>query len=211
MATLGRNPPRFLDQGMRRKVEVSTAMAWEALVDEHVDQASRFVRLLSEHEPVEDALPRYLREMDLHETMATAVRTRVLMLAEQAAAEPPTDRPAALRFPARDDADDFAPDDDFGWGLLRQPQRVVRGVRRRQRRTDEIDRITMLALARAEESVIEVHVENAIGFVALLESQLSFDRAVQHYIGAVGLTGGRAQSVLQRTMARLAQVHLGER
>jgi hypothetical protein len=34
------------------------------------------------------------------------------------------------------------------------------------------------------------------------------DRAVQAYLQAVGLSGGRGQSVHQRTMARLADVHL---
>jgi hypothetical protein len=70
--------------------------------------------------------------------------------------------------------------------LLRQPQRVVRGVHRRQRRNEEIERITQLALARAEENVIRTHVENAIGFVALLEEHLPLDRGVQQYLGAVG-------------------------
>lgn len=208
MATLRRNPPRFLGEAMRRKLEVSTAMAWEALVDSHIDQASTFVRLLSAHEPIEDSLPRYLREMDLHETMATAIRTRVLAVLEEDGSPPAVlDETAALRFRPRESADGDD-DDDGSWSLLRQPQRVVRGVRRRQRRTEEIERMTMLGLARAEENVIETHVENAIGFVALLGGQLPLDRAVQQYLGAVGLAGGRAQTVFQRTMARLAEVHL---
>jgi hypothetical protein len=206
MATLRRSPPRFLGEAMRRKLEVSTAMAWEALVDSHVAQASTFVRLLSEHEPIEESLPRYLREMDLHETMATAIRSRVLALVEVDGLAPAVpDETAALRFRSKDEATD---DNNDGWSLLRQPQRVVRDVRRRQRRTEEIERMTMLGLARAEENVIETHVENAIGFIALLDGQLPLDRATQQYLGAVGLAGGRAQTVFQRTMARLAEVHL---
>ena len=45
-------------------------------------------------------------------------------------------------------------------------------------------------------------------FAAMLEPHLPLDRAVQEYIAALDLTGGRAQAVLQRTMARLAEVHL---
>src|SRR5687768_14225327 len=78
-----RNPPRFLGETMRRKLDVATAMAWEALVDSHTAQAIQFVQLLAEHEALEDALPRYLQEMDLVETMATAVRTRVLTQIEE--------------------------------------------------------------------------------------------------------------------------------
>jgi hypothetical protein len=207
MATLRRSPPRFLGEAMRRKLEVSTAMAWEALVDSHVEQAAAFVLLLTAQEPIEESLPRYLREMDLHETMSMAIRTRVLaVFEEEGATRPAADDTASLRFPGRNGDDDDAY--DLGWSVLRQSQRVVRGVRRRQRRSEEIERLTMLGLARAEENVIETHVENAIGFVALLEGHLPLDRAVQQYLGAVGLAGGRAQTVFQRTMARLAEVHL---
>jgi hypothetical protein len=65
-----------------------------------------------------------------------------------------------------------------------------------------------LALARAEEAVIATHVDNAITFAALLDPVMPLDRATQEYIDAVGLSGGRAQAVHQRTMARLADVHL---
>jgi hypothetical protein len=203
MATPRRNTPRRLGESMRRKLEVASAMAWEALVDTHVEQATQFVALLSGYLPVEEALPRYLREADLGETMATAIRTRVLMRFEEQGG---SDAPPPSRAPARRSL--AAVDDDEGWTLLRQSQRVVEGVRLRQRRNEEIDRIILLALARAEENLIRTHVENAIGFVALLQEQLSLDRSVQQYLGAVGLAGGRAQAVFQRTMAKLADVHL---
>jgi hypothetical protein len=67
----------------------------------------------------------------------------------------------------------------------------------------------MLLLARGEERVIGTHVENAIGFAALLDGNLSLDRAVQLYLGSVNLSGCRGQVVFQRTMAKLADVHLG--
>jgi hypothetical protein len=199
-----RNTPRHLGESMRRKLEVASAMAWEALVDTHVEQATHFVALLSGYLPLEEALPRYLREADLGETMATAIRTRVLMrFEEQEGGESHTAPP----YPARPAARPAAASED-GWALLRQSQRVVEGVRLRQRRNEEMDRIILLALARAEENLIRTHVENAIGFVALLQEQLSLDRSVQQYLGAVGLAGGRAQAVFQRTMAKLADVHL---
>jgi hypothetical protein len=200
-----RNTPRHLGESMRRKLEVASAMAWEALVDTHVEQATHFVALLSGYLPLEEALPRYLREADLGETMATAIRTRVLMrFEEQDGGE--LHLPASP-FPARPVPRPAEASDD-GWALLRQSQRVVEGVRLRHRRNEEMDRIILLALARAEENLIRTHVENAIGFVALLQEQLSLDRSVQQYLGAVGLAGGRAQSVFQRTMAKLADVHL---
>jgi hypothetical protein len=249
MPTPRSSAPRRLGEAMRRKLEVTSALAWEALVDTHVEQASQFVDRLAEYWPIDDALPRYLREMDIDPTMATAIRTRVLAERQPhgtdadtdgaatgagtgtgtASAAPPrahSPRPvhrtaaaevaagaaaasaaaeAAAAAPAAPAADD---DGSSSWDFLRQPRRVVRSVIERQRRNDRIERIVQLALARAEENVIRTHVENAIGFVALLEEQLPLDRCVQQYLTAVGLAGGRAQAVFQRTMARLADVHL---
>jgi hypothetical protein len=199
------NPQRRLTEGLRRKIEVASAMAWEALIDTHVQQATQFVQLMEEHEPVQEALPRYLREMDMGDTMALAVRTRVLLRVEDEAAPRAASQAAsaALAFPPAGDRQD-----DASWPLLRRPQQVVRDVIRRQRRNEQADRIVQLALARAEERVICTHVENAISFVALLEEQLPLDRSVQQYLRAVSLAGGRAQAVFQRTMARLTDVHL---
>lgn len=178
-------------------------MAWEALVDAHVDEAMQFIALAAPFEPIEESLPRYLREMDLQTSMAAAIRTRVLTAVEEEPPVPPEDLLDDNPMLRRDGSDD----DGDVWGLLRQPQRVVRGVIRRQKRGEEFDRITQLALARAEENIIRTHIENAISFVALLEDE-PFDRAIESYLSTVLVSGGRAQAVFQRTMARLADVHL---
>jgi hypothetical protein len=205
MASTRRTPPRVKGESTRRKLEVTSALAWQALVDTHVERAMQFIALLAAHEPIEESLPRYLREMDLDATMAAAIRTRVLTTVEE---EPPA-LPDDLFDPGSARVSDVDGDEaDDAWSLLRQPQRVVRGVLRRQKRNEEIERITQLALARAEEYVIRTHIENAIGFVALLEP-LPFERAIEVYLEAVGVSGARAQAVFQRTMARLADVHLG--
>ena len=198
MPTPRRTPPRSLPDSVRRKLEVATAMAWESLVDTHVGEATTFIALLAGRLPLEDALTRYLRETDLTDTMAVAVRTRVLLALEPDAPADPAFAPPAI-----------GPDGEDGEGWRRfMPDNVVRGVRERQKRAEETERMVMLALARTEEAVIRTHVENAISFAALLENHLPLDRSVQHYLGAVLLTGCRAQVVFQRTMARLAEVHL---
>lgn len=209
MAPPVRYTPRRLSESMRRKLEVTSAMAWESLVETHVEQATQFVHLLDEHEPVQDSLPRYLSELDLGDTMAAAIRTRVLMRLEDERhprSGPPG--PDGIALPVDPTGDGARDDDGDRWSLLRRPQRVVQDVIRRQRRSDEAERISLLALARAEENVINTHVENAIGFVALLQDQMPLDRSVQQYLLAVNLSGSRAQTVFQRTMARLADVHL---
>lgn len=199
-----RFPSRRLPPSVRRRLEVATAMAWESLVDAHVGHTLQFITLLRDRLPFEESLGRYLSEMDLNESMATAVRTRALVNVESAAAE--DDAQQALPLTDAAALPDAGADTD-GWRRFR-PDVMVREARQRQRRNDEIEGIIQLAIARAEEGVITTHVDNAITFAALLDEFLPLARAVQHYIGAVALAGGRAQAVYQRTMARLAEVHL---
>ncbi len=158
-----------------------------------------------------DALNRYLREMGVIEPMGTAVRTKVLVALEDAEAA----GERVLLHEAEGAAGDPLPKppeprEDTGGELWRRftPGALVSGVRERQREKDETDRLVMLALARSEEDVIQTHVDNAITFAALLDSTIGPDGAIQEYVGEVGLSGPRAQAVFQRTMAKLADVHL---
>lgn len=216
MPTPRRNPPRGLPDSVRRKLEVATALAWEALVETHVAEATGFVALLADRVPLEDALVRYFREMDLTDTMVMAIRTRVLLAAEAEAEAVAGARDADRREasePAAGEGSQLvlhpgSPESEEGWRRF-MPDAVVRGVRERQRRSEEVERTVQLALARSEEALIRTHVENAIGFAALLDDHVPLDRSVQQYLGAVLLTGCRGQVVFQRTMARLADVHLG--
>lgn len=178
-------------------------MAWEALVESHSTQARDFVDLFEEHLPLEEALTRYVRDMDLSETMVSAVRTRVLVAIEDAQL---SQQARALQLqPATDGIDDA--DDEEGWRRFR-PDVVMRGVIERQKKNEEIERMIELAVARAEEELIKTHVDNAITFAALLDEFGPLSRGVEHYIAVMGVVGGRGQAVLQRTMARLADVHL---
>jgi hypothetical protein len=198
MARTPRTTTRRLPDTVRRRLEIATAMAWESLVETHVEQATRFVHLLGERLPLEETLTRYLLEMDMGDSMASAVRTRVLVTQESE---------DTLAEAADDPSTTKALEEEEGWRRFR-PDVMMRGVLERQRRNDETEHWIQLALARAEEKLITTHVDNAITFAALLEEHLPVDRGVQQYLDAVALTGSRAQAVVQRTMARLADVHL---
>jgi hypothetical protein len=212
MARQTRFSTKRLPDSVRSRLEVSTALAWEALVETHAAQAAAFVQLLSDRAPLEETLPRYMVELDLSESMAAAVRTRVIVALEAPPAESePAAEPAGtleLRPPGASDEESKEDEgDESGWRRFR-PDVVVREFRERQKRDDVTEGLIKLALARAEETVIATHVDNAITFAALLEGYLPIDRAVQEYLEAVTLSGGRAQAVHQRTMAKLADVHL---
>ena len=204
MARAARFPTRRLPDSVRRRLEVATAMAWESLVEAHVRHAVQFVTLLRDHLPLADTVSRYIVELDLGDSMATAVRTRVLVNLEEAESLAGEQQTLPLH---GDGGSSGGEPEAEGWRRFR-PDVMVREAMQRQRRNDEVEGWILLAIARAEEGVITSHVDNAITFAALLEEYLPLARAVQHYLTAVALSGGRAQAVYQRTMARLADVHL---
>ena len=198
---------RKLTESVRHRLDVATAMAWEALVDAHIEQAREFIALFEDRFELEESIARYVREMDMADTMATAVRTRVLVMLEDE-----TNNRLEEPVPIRGDDDDSAAavpgaGDEYRWKRFR-PDVVMRGVLDRQRKNEETDRLIELAIARAEEQIIKTHVDNAITFAALLEDSATLSRGVGHYLSALHVTGSRGQTVLQRTMARLADVHL---
>ncbi|MHB1223297.1 MAG: hypothetical protein ACYC2G_04515 [Gemmatimonadaceae bacterium] len=67
------------------------------------------------------------------------------------------------------------------------------------------DRRLRLAQARAEEAVIRAHVDNALMFVDTLAEDLSFDRAIDSYIRAMGIPEPLASVVATRTLVVLGQ------
>ena len=67
------------------------------------------------------------------------------------------------------------------------------------------DRRLRLAQARAEEAVVRAHVDNALMFVDTLAEDLSFDRAIDTYIRAMGIPEPLASIVATRTLVVLGQ------
>ena len=67
------------------------------------------------------------------------------------------------------------------------------------------ERRMRLALARAEESVIRAHVDNALMFVDTLAEDLSFDRAIDSYIRAMGIPEPLASTIATRALVVLGQ------
>lgn len=210
MPAPGPRTPRRLPETVRRRLEVASATAWEALVEAHTSHALQLIALLADRLPFDDAVARYLREMEVSESMAAAVRNRVLVALEDAE-RPDDSRPSLQLFAtARDNqeaADEPGSENTEGWRRFR-PDILMRGLKERHRRHDETESWIRLAIARAEEGIISTHVNNAITFAALLEPHMPLERAVEEYNSALRLTGPRALAVLQRAMARLAEAHL---
>ena len=67
------------------------------------------------------------------------------------------------------------------------------------------ERRMRLAQARAEESVIRAHFDNALMFVDTLAEDLSFDRAIDSYIRVMGIPEPLASTVATRALVVLGQ------
>ena len=67
------------------------------------------------------------------------------------------------------------------------------------------ERRLRLAQARAEESIIRAHVDNALMFVDTLAEDLSFDRAIDSYIRVMGIPEPLASTVATRALVVLGQ------
>ena len=67
------------------------------------------------------------------------------------------------------------------------------------------ERRLRLAQARAEESIIRAHVDNALMFVDTLAEDMSFDRAIDSYIREMAIPEPLASTVATRTLVVLGQ------
>lgn len=81
----------------------------------------------------------------------------------------------------------------------------------RRRLSDAAGRRLRLAQARADERIVDAHVENALMFVDTLAEDLTFDRAIDTYIRVMGLPEPLASMVATRTLVVLGQELVPER
>ncbi|HEX6535512.1 MAG TPA: hypothetical protein VF041_13030 [Gemmatimonadaceae bacterium] len=62
-----------------------------------------------------------------------------------------------------------------------------------------------LAQARAEESIVRAHVDNALMFVDTLAEDLPFDRAIETYVRVMGIPEPLASTVVTRALVLLGE------
>jgi hypothetical protein len=67
------------------------------------------------------------------------------------------------------------------------------------------ERRLRLAQARAEETIVRAHVDNALMFVDTLAEDLSFDRAIDTYIRVMGIPEPLASTVATRALVSLGR------
>lgn len=185
---LQRIPPE-----LARKLERAEALAREHLINVHAELATDLVGILAPRMPFDQAIERYLETMDLEGEEKEVIGTRAVALLDDA-----------------DLQEDMAREGTRGWGWnwrYATPIGVLRYIGRVQKRSSEEELWLELAAARAEETLIEAHVEFAGQFVQLMDEHDHADptRAVGHYLERLDVPELRARMVYQRVMARLAE------
>lgn len=179
-------PVRHFPRPLRARVRIAYAVAWEALINTHTEQARQFIEEFSNRVAPLEALELYLTVVPVAEAMREPVRTRTLTLLDIDCLPQQTPLPV-LR----------------GWRVLR-PDLLLKLIRFRREYAEKTVELARLVGARAEEAIAATHVNNARQFTELLRDQLPVERAIGEYLRAFYLSLGAGQLVLQRVKSEAA-------
>lgn len=83
------------------------------------------------------------------------------------------------------------------------------GWLRRRKISGRANRRLMVALARAEEELIETHVMNALAVMDTLDEEMSMGHALELYLEAMDPGDPRATIIAKRVLARLEEEEAG--
>ncbi|MGH7471321.1 MAG: hypothetical protein ACRENP_25510 [Longimicrobiales bacterium] len=186
-----------VSEGTRRRVELAVAVAEERLLATHVDHVLRLLQLVQDQVPFENALSIYTRLLRLSDDEARIISTRALAIMGEKAAET-SSWPELITEAEIKEAE---------LGGRRKLMNTVR-QRLRGRVNDELRRLVELAAAQTEVAILDTHVQNALNFVDLLESELSLTDAVELYLDALGVRESISEVTYYLTLTRLADRQL---
>ena len=74
---------------------------------------------------------------------------------------------------------------------------------RRKKLSDEGQKRLLVALARAEETIVETHVENALDVIEAVGDELPIDRVLEVYLEALEENEQRAEIIARRVLSKL--------
>jgi hypothetical protein len=185
----------------QRQIDLNTAVCQERLLATHVRHVLAFVNLVSERIPFDEALDIYVRILQLSPEQARNVGSRAL--AEIAR------RPGGLPIDTElsDDLGQAAPEeeDEEREAGSREDALFAR-VRRRikGRHQEDLRERINLAAARAEDDLVQTHVENAMIFARALNREMPASEAAELYLEILALPEGVADVIYNRSLRVLA-------
>lgn len=192
---------RKISRAMQRQVDLTTAVCQEKLLSTHVRHVLALVDLVAEELPFDSALDIYARILRLTPEQARNVGSRALA--------------AIGRRSGLTEADelnlDLSEDDDLDESTDRGPEEgrfdaVFSRVRRRIRGRvkDDLRQTINLAAARAEDSLFETHVQNALVFGKALAEEVPLHEAVDLYLDVMAIPEGVSDVIFNRSLRIVA-------
>jgi len=181
----------------QRQIDLNTAVCQERLLATHVRHVLAFVDLVSERIPFDDALDIYVRILQLTPEQARNVGSRAL--AEIAR------RPGGLPFDAElsDDLGEMEPEEEaeIGEADSREGALFARVKRRiKGRHQEDLREQINLAAARAEDDLLQTHVENAMIFARALQKEMPASEAAELYLEILAMPEGVADVIYNRSL-----------
>ncbi|MGQ0560523.1 MAG: hypothetical protein ACT443_01460 [Gemmatimonadota bacterium] len=187
-----------LSEPLRRRVELAIAVAQERLLSTHVNHALGLIQLVGDQVPFENALNIYTRMLRLSDDEARVITTRALAILGARAAE-------TEEWP--EFASDTAAPPANGETARRKFMNTFR-QRLRGRVKDDLRRWVELAAARTEIAILDTPVDNALNFVDLLGSELTFNEGVELYLEALEVRESIAEVAYYMALTRLSEQFL---
>ncbi|HYW06298.1 MAG TPA: hypothetical protein VE913_05040 [Longimicrobium sp.] len=198
---LNRNTTRAL----QRQIDLTTAVCQERLLASHVRHVLAFVELVSPDVQFDSALDIYSRILRLSPEQARNVGSRALAALGRQRGMPDTGVDPEIEL-MEDDAGDredahVSPGDHSGRfdAIFGRVRRRIRGRVHDQLR----DRIN-LAGARAEDSLFNTHVDNALIFSRALADEVPLHEAVDLYLEIMVVPEGVSDVIFNRALRTVA-------
>jgi hypothetical protein len=198
---------RNTSRAMQRQIDLATAVAQEKLLATHVRHVLALVNLVSGDLPFDAALDIYARILRLNPEQARNVGSRAFAeLGRRGHAPDPEAQPVMLE----DDPADREDARRGGAGDGGRFEQVFSRVRRRIRGRvhDDLRQRINLAAARAEDSLFEQHVDNALEFARALSAEVPLHEAVDLYLEIMAVPDGVSDVVFNRALCHVAETEL---
>lgn len=184
----------------QRQIDLTTAVCQERLLATHVRHVLALVDLVSDQLAFDSAVDIYVRVLRLTPEQARNVASRALAALGQRGVVPARDGVAPIA--EGDDEAMDAPADEGARG--RSEQTFARFRRRiRGRVQEDLRHRINLATARAEDTLVEAHVENALTFVRTFD-EMGTSEAAELYLETMLIQEGVSDVIYNRALRRIA-------
>lgn len=193
---------RKISRTMQRQVDLTTAVCQERLLSTHVRHVLALVDLVAEELPFDSAVDIYARILRLTPEQARNVGSRALAAIGRRSGLTEADE---LNLDLSDDESDLddgaerAGDEGRFDAVFSRVRRRIRG-----RVKDDLRQTINLAAARAEDSLFETHVQNALVFGKALAEEVPLHEAVDLYLDVMAIPEGVSDVIFNRALRVVA-------